>query len=634
MANEAWKRPRTSRVYLHPPLSGRLVLLYPEGKITHSALLDNGTHLSQPGCGVILLHGEEMDAFDFRTTRFGTPQGGVPIYTLDAEAEDGAAVTLEAFCDFGRYPAAYFSVTVTNPTNAPIAGCLGVLPRSGRDDAYLSQLHQEGYAPYDPNVKNFYMLRRTWRADGEGRACDTSGLAGGDAALELTADAALHVRWIADGARGHMFEAADYFRVEYSLAPGESARFTGRLSAGGEHTSDYGAARAAAEAQWREIQSRVRVLPATDNVVWQEMYRHLAAQCCQMLALYEGDSLPAARQGDLGRYLWPYESVITLMFLDRIGLREHTGDAYRYFCERWLTREGEDRGRIRSGCGAWENFTGSVLWGLSEHLRMSGDAAELAEFLPDLMSMYGWIRRRRRIPSDGYAGLFPVGRGSDWADHAQFWTFTDSYNAMAIGAMADMLAGFGRPEADAVRAEYEDYRARLLEIRDELYRGHEEDEMFLFPHELGLTVEETQTYSYYTDGAPMLLMTGIIEPGSRMMAQMEAYFRRRGQFERGLCGRMTSCESAWDGAYHGGYGDVWYTVQSEWLWVNAWLKAGQREAVEETMRGLLRYGITEQYVVSERYCSVNEWYAPWQPNGSGSARMAQLLLAWLGEAHI
>lgn len=622
MSNEAWKRPRTARVYLHPPLAGRLVLLYPDFKITNSSLLDNGTHLSQPGCGLILLHGEEMDSFDFRKTRFSTPENGLPFYTMHGRAE--CAVTMEAFCNFERYPTSFFRVTLENDSALPVRGCLGVLCRSGCD-SYMSQLHMEGYAPYEPNVKNWYMLRRTWRQTEPAAAADADG------ALLLMLPDSLSLRWVADGARGHMFEAADYFRIDYCLEAGERVSFTGAFGTAGTPAFDYEAERAQAAARWAEIHAGVRLEPDTDNPVYRNMYRQLVTQCCQMLARYEGSELTATRQGDLGRFIWPYESVITLMFLDRIGLREHTGGAYRYFCERWLTKDGEDRGRIQSGCAAWENFTGSVLWGISEHLRSGGDEAELSYFLPHLMSMFDWIERRRAEPSSGYAGIFPVGKGSDWNDCAQFWTFTDSYNAMAMFSFADMLSAFGRPEADTVRAAAESYRARLIEIRDELYRGHEEDEMFLFPHELGLSVEETQTYSYYTDGAPFLLMTGIIEPDSRMRCQMEAYFRRRGQFERGLTGRMTSCEGAWDGAYHGGYGDVWYTVQSEWLWVNAWCACGEREKVEETMRGLLTYGMTSEYVVSERYCSVNEWYSPWQPNGSGSARMAQLLLCWLGQ---
>ena len=115
------------------------------------------------------------------------------------------------------------------------------------------------------------------------------------------------------------------------------------------------------------------------------------------------------------------------------------------------------------------------------------------------------------------------------------------------------------------------------------------------------------------------------------MEQMENFFVKRGQFEKGLTGRMTSCSSMWDEAYFGGYGDVWYTMQSETYWVKAWCNACQREKAKTTLDAMLYYGMTEQYVVSERYCSINPRYSPWQPNGSGSSRVLEMLLAYFGQ---
>ena len=90
----------------------------------------------------------------------------------------------------------------------------------------------------------------------------------------------------------------------------------------------------------------------------------------------------------------------------------------------------------------------------------------------------------------------------------------------------------------------------------------------------------------------------------------------------------------WDEAYFGGYGDVWYTMQSEIYWVKSWMACGEREKAFETLRGIMRYGMTEEYAVAERYCSINPWYSPWQPNGSGSARFIEILLECFGEKRI
>ena len=77
-SQKKWQRPRTTRAYLHPPLAERLTLIWPEFKITDSSLLDDGTHVEQPGIGMILLHGEEMESFDFKETRFSPVTAGIP----------------------------------------------------------------------------------------------------------------------------------------------------------------------------------------------------------------------------------------------------------------------------------------------------------------------------------------------------------------------------------------------------------------------------------------------------------------------------------------------------------------------------------------------------------------------------
>lgn len=619
---DTWQKPKTTKVYLQQPLSERIALLCPDFKILSLSLLDDGTHVGQPGVGMILLHGKNMEAFDLDTTVFDRVTGGVPIYRM--RNRSACDISLEAFCDGERNPTIHFELTIKNDTDAPVEDAIGLMPRSGQEKYMLNQ-HQEGYSPYRPNYKNWFMLKRTWHKTQENAAASDMGV------LALSPDTK-DVRWVANSESGHQFAACDYFRIDYKLLPGEALTVHGTLRAKDTpDTRDYHLARADAVAFWETLQSRIRCRPDTPDTQICEVYSHLAAQCTQMLARYEGSDLISMRQGDVGRFVWPYEGAQVLIMLDRLGLSEHTGDAYRGYCERWFVREGEDRGMIGSHAG-WGNFTGSVIWGLSEHLKQVHSTEEFDYFLPYLLAMRDWIERKRHeARTVGYEGIFPVSRGSDWSDCAQFWTFTDSHNAMAYRSMYEMLEQYAHPEAGVTKEMYEDYRDTLLCIRDGLYRGHETDEAYIFPHELGVAFEDSENYSYYTDGAPYLLYTGFIEPGSRMHRQMENFFRSRGQFERGLTGRMTSCSSMWDEAYFGGYGDVWYTMQSETYWLKAWLACGEREKAKETLDAMLQYGITEEYVVAERYCSINPWYSPWQPNGSGSARMIEMLLAFFGE---
>lgn len=42
-----WQQPKTTRIYLHPPFCERLILMWPDFKITNSEIVDNNLHTNQ-----------------------------------------------------------------------------------------------------------------------------------------------------------------------------------------------------------------------------------------------------------------------------------------------------------------------------------------------------------------------------------------------------------------------------------------------------------------------------------------------------------------------------------------------------------------------------------------------------------
>ena len=621
MKNPTWQRPRTTKVYLHRPLSERIAILCPDLKLLTLSLLDNGVHVGQPGVGLLFLHGEDMVGFDPEETRYRGIEYGLPIYEVMGRGE--VLTRVEAFAGEERNPTVYFSVTLVNDSAERVESRIGLLPRSGQEK-YMVNQHQEGYSPYCPNEKNWYMIKRTWRQTADGSAESDMGC------LTLRGEGA-DIRWVSESRSGHSFAAADYFEVSYSLAAGESLTFTGAIRAKEPISDfDYGQKRAECAAFWDRMSRKIRYLPDTEDERYLGVYRHMVMQCTQMLARYEGQEGITVRQGDVARFVWPYEGAQVLVNLERAGITEYSAEAYRGYFDRWLVREGPDRGKIGSHAG-WEIFTGSVIWGLSEYLKKTDDPGEFEEFLPYLIMMRDWISRRREEPRDeGYARIFPCGKGSDWSEKGQFWTFTDSHNCMALRSMCEALQKHRSEEYAPTKAMLDEYSQVIADIRDGLFRGHENDETYILPHMLGIPFEDSENYSYYTDGAPYLLYTGFIEPGSLIHRRMEAFFRKRGQFERGLTGRMTSCASMWDEAYFGGYGDVWYTMQSETYWIKAWCACGERDKALESLEACLTYGMSRECIAAERYCSINPWYNPWQPNGSGSSRVIEMMQICFG----
>ena len=71
---------------------------------------------------------------------------------------------------------------------------------------------------------------------------------------------------------------------------------------------------------------------------------------------------------------------------------------------------------------------------------------------------------------------------------------------------------------------------------------------------------------------------------------------------------------------------VWYTTNPEYYWFLTWLRLGNRERAEEIIQSQIRYSMTEEYYMIERYADNDPWYGPWSPNVSGNGRMILMLL--------
>ncbi len=130
-------------------------------------LLDNGTHVGQPGLGLLLLNGEKMTGFDLDQTTWCSVELGLPIYEIRNHVESDVAI--EAFADGERNPTVYFKATITNNGHETVSSTFGLMPRSGQEK-YMVNQHQEGYSLYRPNYKNWFMLKRAWKNDGSTRA--------------------------------------------------------------------------------------------------------------------------------------------------------------------------------------------------------------------------------------------------------------------------------------------------------------------------------------------------------------------------------------------------------------------------------------------------------------------------------
>jgi len=630
----AWERPKTSRVYLHPHGSQRLVTVYPDLKITDLDLIDKGWHYNLPGIGVHTLFGHEPNEADLELTCWEKPRDGLPIYSLrNTDSENGCPIRLTAFSSLDRIPFTYGELTAENPHPYPVSGTMGLLPRYSRQDHYLTGLHDTGYEPYNPNVGQWYLCWENPFAPLEEGSL-TAACADGYGWMRVLSRENCSVRWVSRKEQKNRFLAHDYYRFAYTLEPGQKAvvRFVLRRGEISE-PAGYDEALAETTAWWKNVQKKVKKLPRGGRPL-EDMFRQNITQMLQMFQHYEGKHPDEmyTRQGDVGRFQWVWEAAHFTTVLDDVGLGEFCTDPLRMWYRVWQLKDGPERGKLDNPYVKWDNTNGAALWATAHHLLAMEDRALFEEFRPWMNLALEYIQSRRdpeKCAPGQVKGLFSAGQASDWNEIGQHWTYTDAVNVYGLGVMADCYDHFGAPEAADVRAVYAEYRGVVLAVQQKFADEHAGEASYNMPHILGVDFEDSYSHCFYTDGCPYLIKLGIMDPHSPLFVQMENFYREMGMLddEHGLAGRMTNdaCGSP------GLYGNVYYTGVAEICWIEAWMKRGEWEKADAYARGILRYNVTGEYVTSERYCSTDPWFTPWQPNASGSGRLCRFLLDYCGE---
>jgi hypothetical protein len=72
---------------------------------------------------------------------------------------------------------------------------------------------------------------------------------------------------------------------------------------------------------------------------------------------------------------------------------------------------------------------------------------------------------------------------------------------------------------------------------------------------------------------------------------------------------------------------VAYMGIGEWLWQDAYLKAGEWKKAFLANMTNLKYGMTRDTLqVQERMSRFNPGFIPWQPNGSGSGKILEMMV--------
>ncbi len=614
----SWQRPKTVKLYLHAPEAERLVTIWPDMKIVNTEVdrIDRGF-------GIRLLHGGEAQEFDWTRTRWQVRPDGVPIPIAGADA-DGLVTAVEAFCTWDARPVTHLRITLTNPSAAGLVAVLGLMPRTGLD-SLLHGIAPDFYASYRPTIAHWDMVPCGWK-------WEEPALTDGAHMVRLSLPDGVAAQWVERNPHNQF--ANGYLELRAKLAGGAAITVDCVLADADAKGIDaaYEPARDAAVERWQRTLAGIKVRP-TGNAAMQSMVSSLVAQCLQMFAA-GADGVVRPRQGGRNGGVWPTEAIEFLRALDRMGLSEWSEKGYR-FLARSQVIEGPDKGRILSvGSPSWMNPTGATLYGLAYHLARANDPAKLAEWRETMRLGLAWIAAQRdKTRSDpdalGY-GLMPPGKAHDWGIDGQTWCFTDGFTYLGVREAAQVLAQYKDPLAGEVKAAADEYEKCLKTTLARIVKAAgDRDELFV-PNLLGVPESYPPVGPYFADGPAMLIRAGIVDPKSEVFDKIERYFVRRGWMRNGLTGLMTDCLLTQGFLADQWAGHTWYTSYPDMAWFTGWLARGDRAKARKTLDAQVRYGMTAEWTMQERYADNDASFCPWQPNASANGRLLMMLMDFHG----
>ena len=501
-----WEKPKTTRRYLHGPLSERLLTFWREGKLVFAENEHSSDwrlpYAKQSAHAAWLVRGDGTP-FDFKAAELNVTVGGEPDHS-QSWMDNGVCVRLSACAPFGRKPSVFARASFSNEGAVLVTREFLVLLRYA-PEMMLIHSGPDVYSFYEADVKKWLDIAAAdWHRDGDA-------FRNGDRFVSFRGGEGTGLSW--DSEKGGV-------KFSVQLKPGETKCVDFTLGRGEESAVGYDAAHSAMKAAWNAELSRL-VLPETArrDRERKKLMRHLAVQmlqCIGMPANGAGHVLP--RQGGLQRLVWPGESIHVVIALDLLGLSNYADEICDFYMKHCMQDSGE-AGPFRNN---WAGDTAYVLRIFAQHCFETRNTAMWHKYSTKAAKAFAWIRAKRTAD-----GLFPAMKSTDSASGLQHWGHTDLVNMEALEWYAKACEMFEEANAPEVRAEWKDYRATIVKIldgwrkksmgKDELFlpitaTGEREDELvkqgFFYLHPAGFAES-----SLLTSDELLRLRTNILRRG-------------------------------------------------------------------------------------------------------------------------
>ncbi|MBQ0105522.1 MAG: hypothetical protein KBT47_05760 [Armatimonadetes bacterium] len=267
-------------------------------------------------------------------------------------------------------------------------------------------------------------------------------------------------------------------------------------------------------------------------------------------------------------------------------------------------------GAIGSTGPRWICTTGSAVNMASLYLAYTKDKEFKTEFLPKMKKAVDWILRQtentkiyennKKVP---YFGLLPRGTMND-GDYCYGIGFSDLFSFVGVQSFTKTLKQINSPLYEEYKVKCDEYQEniknafRLLVQPDGSIKKHVPSDKESFY----VGFESTATYLFGVD---------IFNQKEKILTDFAKYIENY---------------SADDIYLHNANEEESYMGTQEMNMQYHYLSSKQFKKAWITLYANLKYGMSEDtYQVLERYSKYDRFWCPWQPNGSGSGRMINMI---------
>lgn len=590
---EKWQRQKTTRVYLNPPKSERIITLWREGKLMLGEMrLAEGpsvpNYYREIACGIWPVYGKSMTAADFKTAKFTVRDDGIPIHTLENRFGK-LNVTIEAFCDTERKSTAFVKYVINN--NLAVSECFGLMLRT-EEEAKLVFDAPDVYKSYAPDINVWKEFPSDFKQQGEI-------LISGGYYLKPLSDG-----WTFDETNGVL---------TLNVEPNETKTFILALGKDEIPVSDYESQKLQSIAFYKDLLCRCSFKNGLDC----PMVKSLTVQLLQCFNYAKDSEILLCRQGGLQRRMWPFEARYVLEALDRIGSFD---DFIEPVIDLYFNAMQIETGEVVPLGIYWALATGVCIGSFADHSLKKGKEF-YNKYREQVMKGFEFIKSTRvKGSTDPFIinGLFPPKQSCDSENVLQAWTMTDAHNVDCLGKLLKAAKHFGDHKASEIEKEYLDYRSCLQACYDKAKELSENDVITITNYVPGTGGDEKKHpfRPYYGTISSVLEVPEV--DAFKMIRSLEQNNSRH----EGLYARMPDHYRMHD---EDGVVRMWYTTLDEIYWFDTFLRLGHKDKCREIIDSTIKYAMTDEFYMTERFHENDPWFTPWSPNASGNGRLIIML---------